>query len=72
MRSDQGDTSVFSTIRIASLFHFPAEVERLILLPCCYDELLPLARFDLFLDETRASSASSIQTGAARCRAISR
>lgn len=37
------------------LFHFPAEVERLILLPCCYDELLPLARFDLFLDEeTRA------------------
>ena len=37
------------------LFHFPAEVERLIMLPCDYEELLPLARFDLFLDEeTRA------------------
>lgn len=34
-----------------ALFHFPPEVERLIMLPCDYDELLPLARFDIFLDE---------------------
>ncbi len=37
------------------IFHFPAEVERLILLPCDYHELLPLARFDLFLDEADRS-----------------
>lgn len=33
------------------VFHFPPEVERLILLPCNYDQLLPMGRFDLFLDE---------------------
>ena len=33
------------------LFGFPPEVERLILLPCGYDQLLPIGRFDLFLDE---------------------
>ena len=34
-----------------TLFHFPAEVERLILLPCGYEERLPMGRFDIFLDE---------------------
>ena len=33
------------------IFHFPAEVERLILLPCGYSEKLPMGRFDIFLDE---------------------
>ncbi len=33
------------------LFCFPPEVERLILLPCGYDEMLPMGRFDLFLSE---------------------
>lgn len=33
------------------IFHFPAEVERLILLPCNYPEKLPMGRFDIFLDE---------------------
>lgn len=33
------------------LFCFSAEVQRLILLPCGYDQLLPMGRFDLFLDE---------------------
>ena len=33
------------------LFHFPEEVKRLILLPCGYDQLLPMGRFDLFLNE---------------------
>lgn len=33
------------------LFNFPPEVERLILLPCNYDQLLPMGRFDIFLDE---------------------
>ena len=33
------------------IFHFPDEVRRLILLPCGYSQLLPMARFDLFLDE---------------------
>ena len=33
------------------LFHFPDEAKRLILLPCGYDELLPLGRFDMFLNE---------------------
>ena len=32
-------------------FQFPPEVERLILLPCNYDQLLPMGRFDIFLDE---------------------
>lgn len=34
-----------------SMFGLPAEVERLVMLPCGYDQLLPLARIDLFLDE---------------------
>lgn len=34
-----------------TVFRFPPEVERLILLPCNYDQLLPMGRFDLFLDE---------------------
>ncbi len=34
-----------------ALFNFPPEIERLILLPCGYDQLLPLARIDLFVDE---------------------
>ena len=38
-----------------ALFHFPPEIERLILLPCGYDRLLPLARIDLFLDEADRS-----------------
>lgn len=33
------------------LFHFPADVERLVLLPCNYEEPLPIARFDFFLNE---------------------
>lgn len=33
------------------LFCFPEEVKRLILLPCGYDEKLPMGRFDLFLNE---------------------
>ena len=37
------------------LFCFPPEVERLILLPCGYEELLPMARFDFFLDEADRS-----------------
>ncbi len=37
------------------IFHFPPEVERLILLPCNYSQLLPIARFDLFLDEKDGS-----------------
>ena len=34
-----------------AMFHFPKETERLILLPCDYDDLLPMARFDFFLNE---------------------
>lgn len=34
-----------------AVFNFPPEVERLITLPCDYSEMLPLARFDLFLNE---------------------
>ncbi len=34
------------------IFHFPPEVERLILLPCGYSEKLPMGRFDIFLDES--------------------
>ena len=34
-----------------ALFGFPPEIERLILLPCGYGQLLPLARIDLFVDE---------------------
>ncbi|MCD8200261.1 MAG: glutathionylspermidine synthase family protein [Coriobacteriaceae bacterium] len=37
------------------IFHFPPEVERLILLPCNYPQLLPIARFDLFLNEEDGS-----------------
>lgn len=37
------------------IFHFPPEVERLILLPCGYGEKLPMGRFDLFLDEADRS-----------------
>ncbi len=33
------------------LFAFPEETERLILLPCSYEEKLPIARFDFFLNE---------------------
>ena len=33
------------------LFCFPPQVERLILLPCGYDQMLPMGRFDLFLSE---------------------
>ena len=33
------------------LFAFSKETEKLILLPCNYDEMLPIARFDFFLDE---------------------
>lgn len=33
------------------LFAFPADVERLIMLPCNYEEMLPMARFDFFLNE---------------------
>lgn len=33
------------------LFHFSPEVLDLILMPCPYEELLPLARFDIFLDD---------------------
>lgn len=34
-----------------TIFHFPPEAERLILLPCGYEEKLPMGRFDIFLDE---------------------
>ena len=37
------------------LFCFPPEIERLILLPCNYEQLLPIGRFDLFLDEADLS-----------------
>lgn len=33
------------------IFHFSSEAERLILLPCGYDQLLPMGRFDIFLSE---------------------
>lgn len=33
------------------IFRYSPELERLILLPCPYGEMLPMARFDLFLDE---------------------
>lgn len=33
------------------VFRYPPELERLILLPCPYGEMLPMGRFDLFLDE---------------------
>lgn len=33
------------------VFRYPEALERLIMLPCSYDELLPMARFDIFLDE---------------------
>lgn len=33
------------------LFGFSPDLERLITLPCDYDEFLPLARFDIFLNE---------------------
>lgn len=33
------------------LFHFPDELRHLIMLPCGYDELLPMGRFDMFLNE---------------------
>ena len=33
------------------LFAFPKEVEELILLPCGYEEQLPISRFDFFLSE---------------------
>ena len=33
------------------MFNFPPEAEKLILLPCNYDQLLPMGRFDIFLDE---------------------
>lgn len=33
------------------LFSFSEEKERLMLLPCNYDEMLPMARFDFFLNE---------------------
>ena len=33
------------------LFNFSPEAERLILLPCNYEQLLPMGRFDFFLDE---------------------
>ena len=33
------------------LFCFPAEIEHLILLPCNYEQLLPIGRFDLFINE---------------------
>ncbi len=34
-----------------SVLSLPPQVERLVLLPCGYDQLLPMGRFDLFLDE---------------------
>lgn len=34
-----------------AMFNLPPEVEKLVLLPCGYDQLLPMGRFDLFLDE---------------------
>lgn len=34
-----------------AMFKLPPEVERLVLLPCNYDQLLPMGRFDFFLDE---------------------
>ena len=37
------------------IFHFPKQVERLILLPCGYSEMLPMGRFDIFLDEADGS-----------------
>ena len=37
------------------LFHFPPEVHRLITLPCGYREMLPMGRFDIFLDEADGS-----------------
>ena len=33
------------------LFHFPAEVDELVRLPCAYGSLLPMCRLDVFLDE---------------------
>lgn len=40
-----------SDVEYRKLFAFSKEVERLILLPCNYEEKLPIARFDFFLDE---------------------
>lgn len=37
------------------IFRFSEELEKLILLPCGYDDLLPMGRFDLFLDEETLS-----------------
>ncbi len=37
------------------LFHFAPELEKLILLPAGYSELLPMGRFDIFLDEADGS-----------------
>ena len=37
------------------LFHFPPEVERLILLPCNYEQKIPMGRFDIFLNEDDGS-----------------
>ena len=42
----------FEDVSYRRLFGFPEELERLITLPCDYDELLPLARFDIFLNES--------------------
>ncbi|MEG0301728.1 MAG: hypothetical protein RRZ85_08555 [Gordonibacter sp.] len=38
-----------------ALFGFSPEMERLIMLPCDYGQMLPLARFDIFLDENDLS-----------------
>lgn len=37
------------------LFHFPDELRRLIMLPCPYEQLLPMGRFDMFLNEETLS-----------------
>ncbi|MGI6032535.1 MAG: hypothetical protein ACOX69_03880 [Coriobacteriales bacterium] len=37
------------------MFALPKEVERLVMLPCGYDQLLPICRFDMFLDESDKS-----------------
>ena len=56
-----------------AMFKLPPEVERLVLLPCNYDQLLPMGRARLLLGRGRrgSSSASSTPTAAARCRVTS-
>lgn len=63
------------------LFAFPKEVEELILLPCGYEEQLPISRFDFFLSEDdfsfkfcefNADGAAAMSRTQIGCEAVSR